>query len=296
MRFTRRRALAGLAGAGFAMGRARADVQDWPRVLVVVPGPGDDCECAVSLYRIVHELGGVVDEAVMSAGDSSAGMSRAAEAYYQVSRSSGDGGLSRLGQIRREEAVHSGRVLGIRRHYFLDLMDHPASGVEDVLRCWDAESGCRQLATVMEAGDYRFVITLLPAEDSDAMRKATALLVLQAAGRLPARRRPALLAVRAAGLSETPLSFPELRGYPVTRTTNDTPVFTVNRLDALDPKTDLDYTMIANWALAEHKSRGLLQAAHSRDAHEQFWSFDATDMRGLVEVQELFTELRKKRR
>src|SRR5579859_7055509 len=55
-----------------------------PRVLLVVAHPDDELCFAVTVYKITHELGGTVDQVVITNGEGGYRFSLLAEDYYGV--------------------------------------------------------------------------------------------------------------------------------------------------------------------------------------------------------------------
>ena len=54
----------------------------------------------------------------------------------------------------------------------------------------------------------------------------------------------------------------------------------------------LDYRILVNWVIAEHKSQGTMQLLMNRGEVECFWYFDANGDAGKEWVVELFDRLR----
>ena len=66
------------------------------------------------------QLGGAVDELIITNGEGGFRYSTLAEAYYKKPLTIEAVGRKELPTIRRREAIQAGRVLGIRTHYFLN--------------------------------------------------------------------------------------------------------------------------------------------------------------------------------
>ncbi len=225
-----------------------------PRVLLVVAHPDDESECAAVLYKVTHELGGIVDELIVTDGSGGNRYSLPAETYYRVALRDGHKSLVR---IRREEAKRAARVLGIRRTMFLD---QPDTGFT-----WDASEGWRawntsriraKLTALLETEDYDVVLVLHPAPDTHGHHQTVAQLLTQAVADIDAGRRPAL-----AGVLTTP--------------TSSAPDWMFDRHAHIagDP-IGMDYTIIAHWVIAEHKSQGAFQMEYGRRTQEYYWLFD----------------------
>src|SRR5512138_3711908 len=88
-----------------------------PKTLMVMAHPDDEYAMAGVAYRISHELGGIVDHVVVTDGAGGYRYATLAEAVYGVAIA---GEPDNLPAIRRREAVNAGRILGVRKQYFLD--------------------------------------------------------------------------------------------------------------------------------------------------------------------------------
>ena len=94
-----------------------------PKVLLVVAHPDDEYTFAATVYRISRELGGYVDQVVVTNGEAGYHYSQLAETFYGEHLSEETVGRLRLPEIRKRETIAAGRILGIRHHYFLDQQD-----------------------------------------------------------------------------------------------------------------------------------------------------------------------------
>lgn len=245
------------------------------KVLLVVAHPDDESECAATLYRITHELGGIVDQVIVTDGAGGQHFSAPALDYYGLSRRRGI--AKALPRLRRQEVMRAGQIIGIRNHYFLDQNDtgftlDPGEG----LRNWNLQRIRRELQTLLRRGEYDLVLTLLPTQDTHGHHQTVAVLALEAAEAMPAAHRPAVAGVRAGSpASAAPLVFHELAGFPATRTTSGAPVWSFDRHTPLSQNAALDHSIIVHWVIAEHKSQGMFQMEYGRHSHEYFWQFAA---------------------
>ena len=246
------------------------------KVLLVVAHPDDESECAAVLYRITHELGGAVDQVVVTNGEAGRQYSAPAEAYYGLSLSEGTSGRKRLARLRREEVLRASQILGIRHNYFFDQKDtgftfDPLEG----FHAWNIELVQQELFTLLRRERYDLVLVLLPAADTHGHHQTVAQVTLEAVANLEPRDRPAVLGTRTV-TSETglPESFSELDGFPLTRTTSSQPAWTFDRRTPLKCHHALDYSIVVNWVIAEHKSQGSFQMEYGRRTQENFWLFE----------------------
>ena len=60
-----------------------------PKILIVVAHPDDEYAFAATVYRIIDELGGTVDQLVLTNGEGGFRYSRLAEAYYRIAVDAG---------------------------------------------------------------------------------------------------------------------------------------------------------------------------------------------------------------
>jgi LmbE family N-acetylglucosaminyl deacetylase len=246
------------------------------KVLLVVAHPDDESECAAVVYRIAHELGGSVDQVVVTNGEAGAQYSAPAQVYYGLSLSEETCGRKRLARLRRKEVLRAGKILGIRHNYFLNQKDtgftfDPLEG----FHTWNIQLVQQELFMLLKRERYDLVLVLLPAADTHGHHQTVAQVTLEAVANLEPRDRPAILGTRTV-TSETrlPESFSELDGFPLTRTTNSQPAWTFDRRTPLKCHHALDYSIVVNWVIAEHKSQGIFQMEYGRRTQEHFWLFE----------------------
>ena len=254
------------------------------KVLLVVAHPDDESECAAVVYRITHELGGAVDQVVVTNGEAGTQYSALALVYYGLSLSGEESGRKRLARLRRKELLRAGRILGIRNNYFFGQKDtgftlDPHEG----FRVWNIGLVQQQLFTLLERERYDWVLVLLPTPDTHGHHQIVAQVTLEAVANLEPRDRPAVLGMRTV-TSETglPENFSELDGFPLTRTTSSEPAWTFDRRTPLTCHQALDYSIVVNWVIAEHKLQGIFQMEYSRRTQEHFWLFEISGTAGAV--------------
>jgi N-acetylglucosamine malate deacetylase 2 len=262
-----------------------------PKVLAVVAHPDDEYSFAATVYSVVREIGGTVDQVVISNGEGGYRYSILAEQIYGLNLSQEQVGRANLPEIRKQESLAAGRILGIRQHNFLDQKDPgytlDASGVD---RVWDKAAVRATLDKLLDEEGYGFVFVLLPSEDTHGHHKAAAILTLEAAAALRADRRPVVFGVEAASSREPAREYRELKGYPLTRAGSDAREF--RRSQPFGYHDALNYQIIANWLIAAHKSQGLFQMDASRHDVERFWRFEASGAGSDEAANKLFEQLR----
>jgi N-acetylglucosamine malate deacetylase 2 len=243
------------------------------KVLAVVAHPDDEYAFAATTYRIARELGGTVDQLVISNGEAGYRYSILAEQIYGLHLTDEHVGRSNLPEIRKQESLAAGHILGIRRHYFLDQIDGGYTLDSAVaLSSWDVKTIRATLDKLLQQGGYQYVFTLLPAEDTHGHHKAATLVALQAIAALPADRRPVVFGVDACASQDHAREFHELSGEPLTRVGGD--VYSFRRSQAFGFRDALNYEIIADWVIAAHKSQGLLQMDAGHHDLERFWRFE----------------------
>jgi N-acetylglucosamine malate deacetylase 2 len=257
------------------------------KALLVNAHPDDESESAGAVYRITHEAGGTVDQVVVTNGEGGHEYAALAEAYYRLPLTNGTDGRKLLGQIRRAELMRASRILGIRHNYFLDQTDTGMTlSPGDAFRAWDIPRVRRELRELLEFEQYNVVLILLPAIDTHGHHQTVAALTLETVAELDEEDRPAVLGVRAAAAGSGEVDrFSELTGYPSTRTVRPEPVWSFDRRTPLDCHRSLDYSIVANWVIAEHKSQGFFQMESRRKTHEYFWLFEAGGASGRARLR-----------
>ena len=87
------------------------------------------------------------------------------------------------------------------------------------------------------------------------------------------------------------MSFEGLEGHPPTRVSGGAPLVRFDRTQTFGLNDRLDYRIIVNWVIAEHKSQGTMQLLMNRGDVECFWYFDANGPEGRDRVAGLFERL-----
>jgi N-acetylglucosamine malate deacetylase 2 len=270
---------------------------DPPSVLLVIAHPDDDAMFAGTVYKITRTLGGAVDLALVTDGSGGFRYAQLAEPIYGLDLTDERVARAHLPAIRKRELMAGGAIVGIRNYFFLDERDDAyTENADSVLRfTWDTTRVRSRLAEIMARGAYDFVFVHLPVERFHGHHKAATILALEAVGTLPAARRPVVLgAFVGSDIGDsTHAGFTEHPGYPVTRVRRDAGPFVFDLREPLDPDGRLDYRIVVNWLIAEHKSQGTMQLLMGRWAVERFWYFDGNGEAGLEATRRLFRELAK---
>ena len=266
-----------------------------PRVLIVVAHPDDESCFAATTYRIAKELGGTVDQAVLTNGEGGFRYSLLAEPYYGLKLTDEAVGRAHLPAIRKQELLQAGKVLGIRHHYFFDQKDlHYTQDAHEVLeKTWRTAWVRARLEQLLRTGNYDFVFTLFPDPETHGGHKAATILALEAAQAQPAARRPIVLGCEDSARADAqPVTFRGLADYPITQPLAG-PTFQFDRAAKFGFRNALDYSIIVNWVIAAHKSQGLFQMGYNQYDLEDFSLFAADGEGAVARTQQLFEKLKR---
>ena len=263
------------------------------RALLVTAHPDDDAAFAGAVYQITHQLGGVVDLALVTDGSGGFRYATLAEPIYKLDLTKEAVARQYLPAIRQRELMAGGAIVGIRKYFFLDQLDHEYTQSTDTVlaHVWDSTFVRHRLADLMREERYDVVIGLLPFPDNHGHHKAATILALRAAQSLPAGERPLVLGGFPCAFGGRTLTFDSLPGYPVTRVTGG-PLARFDRTQKFGFNDRLDFRIVANWVIAEHKSQGTMQLLMNEGDQECYWYFDVNGAAGRARVVGLFERLR----
>lgn len=279
-------------GLGITGAKAQSNAPT-PRALVVIAHPDDESTFSVTLYKIAKEQHGIVDLFVITNGEAGYKYSTLAEDYYGVKLTDEPVGRANLPRIRKKELANAGKILGVNKYYFTDQLDaHFSLNEKEPLdTSWDVPAVKRRLNQVLTANHYDYIFTLLPVDEAHGGHKAATILALDAVKALPAQNRPVILGASTANKTDAVSRFVSYNGYPETQTLADTALFKTDRTASFSYKNRLNYKVIANWELAEHKSQGFTQMTMNDGDWEQFWYFSVNDKAGVQKTTDFFNKL-----
>lgn len=285
-------AITGLAMVPAIASAERHEPDGQLKVLIVVAHPDDEYAVAATTYRVTHELGGTADQLVITNGEGGYRYSTLAESIYRVSLTKESDGRAHLPAIRKAETLRAGEILGIRHHHFLNqrdsgFMDNAASASTGN---WDQRHIVSTLVNLMEHERYDFIFTLLPTVETHAHHRVATLLVLEAVSRLPEATRPAVLGADPGSKQDNP-RFAGLPLLPRTATDSDRPLVRFDRTTPFGYQDALNYQIVVNWVIAEHKSQGLFQTDYGRHDVERFWLFTVSGEDARARTQRLSEQL-----
>lgn len=238
------------------------------KTLLVVAHPDDEYYFAATVYRMAVQLHGQVDELIITDGEGGFRYSTLAEPYYKKSLTTEAIGREDLPAIRRKEALDAGRILGIRRHFFLNQKDEtftidPDDGAK---HGWNSALIERRIAELVKKEHYRYVFSILPRSTTHGHHQAATALAATAFQDLPESSRPVLL-----GFDTDATDFmPSQNAHDPERWAT-TYAFAFDRTTKFGFHNALNYQIVVDWMIAEHKSQGLLQTMCDKEPVEHIW-------------------------
>ena len=267
-----------------------------PKVLVVTAHPDDETGMAAVIYKITHDLKGTVDQCVITNGEAGYKYSTLGNEYYGLDLTDPAVGRANLPRIRKQELTNAGKIIGMRNIYFLDQKDahYGLNEREPLDTTWDVLKVTTKLHELLTAVKYDYVFCLLPTPETHGGHKAATMLALAAVKSMRPSDRPVTLGVSVSSRSDTTkLKFSQLKKYEETKVVGDTALY---RFDVSAPfgyKGMLNYKIIVNWEIAEHKSQGTMQLAMNHGDYENFWLFELNEEKANEKCLRLFGELKK---
>lgn len=264
------------------------------KVLLVTAHPDDETLLAVTTYKITHELGGIVDQVVITNGEGGYSYSLLSEPIYNLKLATEAVGREKLPEIRKQELLDAGKILGIRNHCFLDQKD-AKFGLdirEPLDTTWNVNWVSIRLQELLIRNKYDYVLTLLPDSLTHAHHKAATVLALLAVENV--KEKPVILAVSTSNKGEIIKDFFQLDNYPVTKVSQGKYAFRIDRTVGFAPLNKLNYKIIVNWVIAEHKSQGSAQNLTNDGDYENFWYFDLNGAAKFEKTKRFFDLLRSR--
>ncbi|MBS1518444.1 MAG: PIG-L family deacetylase [Bacteroidetes bacterium] len=268
-----------------------------PKILVVTAHPDDDALFAGTNYKIIHDLKGTVDLALITNGEGGYKYSSLAEDIYGHQLTNEDTGRKYLPAIRKKELEAGGKIIGIRNYYYFDQKDNrylTSEFIKEILdsNIWDIGFIRSKLKEILVNGNYDFVFVMTPTKETHAHHSASAILALQAIESLEPDKRPVVLGGSGSSLSDTVnYIYRGFEGYPVTNVSDSIP-FRFDRTQKFGYKDVLNYKIVVNWLIAEHKSQGTMQLLMNRGDIENYWYYDINPESGKEKTKRLFDKLK----
>jgi len=265
-----------------------------PKILLVTAHPDDDALFAGTVFKTTHLFDGAVDLAVITNGEGGFKYSTLGNYIYGKKLDEEETGRASLPGIRKKEVMAGGDIVGLRNYYFFDQVDREYSlDVENPLDTWDTELVVSRLRELIKKESYDFIFTMMATEDTHAHHKASALLTLVAVESITAKKRPLVLSTTILRNKSDSTTYSGLEGYPITDINRDIGPFVFDRTRKFGHKNQLDYNIIVNWVIAEHKSQGTMQQFMDEGKVEEYWYYSINPDSGVSKVRNFFKAVRE---
>lgn len=265
-----------------------------PSVLIITAHPDDETGFAATIYKITHDLNGKADIIIITNGEAGYKYSSIAEDIYNIQLTKEAIGREYLPSIRKKELMSGGAILGLRDYYFLDQKDtYYTLDADSVLQhVWDTTFIKRRIHQVLYSKHYDFVFTLLPTNSTHGHHKAATILALSAVKEYSSPSKPIILGCTLADSTAiNPEPFVGLQKYPITSVNNELPSAQFNRNQSFGYNNKLNYSIIANLVIAEHKSQGAMQLAAGKGDIEYFWNYSINSQDSELFIKQLFDRI-----
>lgn len=190
--------------------------------------------------------------------------------------------------------MSGGAILGLREYYFLDQKDtYYTLDADSVLRhVWDTTFIKRRIQQVLNSKHYDFIFTLLPTNSTHGHHKAATILALSAVQEFQSKSKPVIVGCTLADSTAIkPEPFLGLQTYPITAVKNEFPSAQFNRNQSFGYNKKLNYSIIANLVIAEHKSQGAMQLAAGKGDIEYFWNYSLNSQDSELNIKQLFDRM-----
>jgi hypothetical protein len=188
-----------------------------------------------------------------------------------------------------------GEYIGLRDYYFMDQKDTgytlDADSVLNIV--WDTSIVIRKIKELHGKNNYDYVFTLLPVQGTHGHHKAASILALRAVKSMESEIRPVIVGCSVTDSTKLiPDAFLSLPGFPETAMNSQLPIGHFNRQTPFGFQQKLNYQVIVNWLIAEHKSQGAMQLAMGKGQFEQFWDYAINGKAGKEKIDKLAELLR----
>lgn len=272
-----------------------------PRVLIVNAHPDDEASVAATAYKITKEMGGMVELVVVTNGEAGYKYSLLAEEIYGQKLTTEAIGRKYLPNIRKKELKAGCHWVGIEKIYHFNQLDtHYTLDPDTVLTSvWSVAKVKKQLTHLILKNQYDYIFCLLPTLETHGHHKAASILALETVKSLPENaKKPIVLGISGGIKNDTtpPKVFTGLPQYPITAIKDGKYSFQLDRTVGFGYKDKLNYKILANWLIAEHKSQGTMQTYINMGDYENFWYFDINAPEKKAETAAFFEKLKVSRK
>jgi len=164
-----------------------------PKVLVVTAHPDDETGFSVTMFKITHELKGVVDMAVMTDGGGRFADSQLGAMYWGLNLTDSVTARTHLPLIRKQEIAAAARIMGVRNIYFMEQPDDwYTTDITPYIsgKNWDIPYVERRMDRLLAEREYDFVITMLPHPGQNGHHKTSVLMDIRAVQRYKGANKP----------------------------------------------------------------------------------------------------------
>lgn len=266
-----------------------------PKVLLVTAHPDDDALFSATVFKTTKLLGGKVDLALITNGEGGYTYSTLGNYIYNKELDKEEIGRQYLPGIRKQELMAGGEIVGIRNYFFFDQPDfYYTEDVEETLEKWNTDWVHERLVQILKENDYDFMFLMLPFEQFHGHHKASAVLGLKAMKELPKEERPIALQGFIRRGEDPGVEFTQLENYPDTKVMKGE-IFEFDRSQKFGVNDRLNYNIITNWVIAEHKSQGTMQLLMqtSEAMIEQYWYNEINGKENLDKTAAFFEAVNK---
>lgn len=262
-----------------------------PKVLLVTAHPDDDALFSATVFKTTKLLNGKVDLALMTNGEGGYRYSTLGNYIYNKELDTEEIGRQYLPGIRKQELMAGGEIVGIRNYFFFDQPDfYYTEDIYETLEKWNTNWVHERLVQILREGNYDFMFVMLPFEQFHGHHKASTVLGLRAMQELPVEERPIVLQgfIRR-GTDSTGVSFTQMEGFPETKVMEGQ-IFEFDRSQTFGHNNRLNYNIISNWVIAEHKSQGTMQLLMQTGDSiiEQYWYNEINGKENLEKATRFF--------
>ncbi len=267
-----------------------------PKILIVTAHPDDEAVMAGTVYKVTHDLNGIADILLVTNGEGGYKYSTLAEEIYGKELTDEQQGRMSLPTIRKKELMSGCAYIGMRDFHFMDQQDTEYTlDADSVLQyVWDTARVLNRIKELHTKHHYDFVFTLLPTANTHGHHKAASILALRAVKAMPEDDRPIIIGCSVTDtLKKIPDAFKGLGPYPETAITSQFPIDHFNRLTPFGHQQKLNYQIIVNWLIAEHKSQGSMQFFMGKGHLEHFWNYDVNPKSADEKIRAFAESLRK---
>ena len=280
-----------LSGLFSCTATARQSGPDAPKILMVTAHPDDDALFSGTIYKTTQFLGGKVDLALATNGEGGYKYSTLGESWYGLKLTDEAVGREYLPGIRKQELMAGGKIVGLRNYFFLEEQDKEyTQNIEEVFAThWDTSRVKSKLRDIFAKESYDFVFVMLPTPTTHGHHKAAAIMAMEVVNEMPKSTRPLVFSttIKTDAFPFNP-DYTGLDGYPITKVADGVEPFTFDRLQTFGLKNRMNYQIIANWVIAEHKSQGTMQMLMNRGKEEVYYYLDFNDPARVGEAKVFF--------